>query len=70
MIAKDDLGTNSLMTSIPQEKGSGYLKQYGAKVKTSFDPTGNNSTELEFYYGPNDFRLLQKIEKKAHSTKI
>ena len=69
MIAKDDLGTNSLMTSIPQEKGSGYLKQYGAKVKTSFDPTGNNSTELEFYYGPNDFRLLQKIEKESTFNK-
>lgn len=69
MIAKDDLGTNSLMTSIPQEKGSGYLKQYGAKFKTSFDPTGNNSTELEFYYGPNDFRLLQKIEKESTFNK-
>ena len=69
MIAKDDLGTNSLMTSIPQEKGSGYLKQYSAKVKTSFDPTGNNSTELEFYYGPNDFRLLQKIEKESTFNK-
>lgn len=69
MIAKDDLGTNSLITSIPQEKGSGYLKQYGAKVKTSFDPTGNNSTELEFYYGPNDFRLLQKIEKESTFNK-
>ena len=69
MIAKDDLGTNSLMTSIPQEKGSGYLKQYGAKVKTSFDPTGNNSTEHDFYYGPNDFRLLQKIEKESTFNK-
>ncbi len=27
MIAKEDFGANTLMTSIPQEKGSGYLKQ-------------------------------------------
>ena len=40
MIAKDDFGANSLMTSIPQEKGSGFLKHYAAKMKTSFDPTG------------------------------
>ena len=65
MIAKTDLGENTLMTSLKQEKGSGYLKQYAAKVKTSFDPTGSVPTELEFYYGPNDFRLLQRVEKES-----
>lgn len=65
MIAKGDLGSGALMTSIPQEKGSGNLKYYGAKVKTAFDPTGEVPTELEFYYGPNDFRLLQRVEKES-----
>jgi len=65
MIAKDDFAQNSLMTSLPQEKGSGYLKQYGAKLKTQFDPAGKTPTELEFYYGPNDFRLLQKVEQES-----
>lgn len=65
MIAKDNFAQNALMTSIPQEKGSGYLKQYAAKLKTQFDPTGKQPTELEFYYGPNDFRLLQRIEKES-----
>ncbi len=65
MIAKQDLGKDAKMTSIPQEKGSGYLKQYAAKMKTQFDPTGKQPTELEFYYGPNDFRLLQKVEKES-----
>ncbi|MFX8152860.1 YidC/Oxa1 family insertase periplasmic-domain containing protein, partial [Acinetobacter baumannii] len=60
MIAKQDLGTNALMTSIPQQKGSGYLKQYEAKMKAFFDPTGKTASEFEFFYGPNDFRLLQK----------
>ncbi|MDO4160310.1 MAG: membrane protein insertase YidC [Prevotellaceae bacterium] len=69
MIAKNDLGANSMMTSIPQEKGSGYLKQYEAKLKTAFDPTGKVPTELEFYYGPNDFRLLQKMEKESSFNK-
>ena len=69
MIAKNDLGTNSLLTSIPQEKGSGYLKQYGAKLKTSFDPTGKQPTELEFYFGPNDFNLLRQIEKESTFNK-
>lgn len=65
MIAKTDLGSGAQMTSIPQEKGTGNLKYYGAKVKTAFDPTGTVPTELEFYYGPNDFRLLQRVEKES-----
>ena len=65
MIAKDDFDANSLMTSIPQEKGSGFLKHYAAKMKTSFDPTGKTPTELEFYFGPNDFNLLRKVEKQS-----
>ena len=69
MIAKDDFGANSLMTSIPQEKGSGFLKHYAAKMKTSFDPTGKTLTELEFYFGPNDFNLLKKVEKQSTFNK-
>ena len=69
MIAKDDFGANSLMTSIPQEKGSGFLKHYAAKMKTSFDPTGKTPTKLEFYFGPNDFNLLKKVEKQSTFNK-
>lgn len=68
MIAKDDFQSNALLTSIPQEKGSGYLKDYKAKLKTFFDPTGKKPTEFEFYYGPNDFRLLQNIEDNVSFT--
>ena len=69
LISKDDFAANSLMTSIPQEKGSGYLKQYEAKLKTAFDPTGAKPTVLEMYIGPNDFRLLQSVEKESISGK-
>ena len=65
MIAEKDFGKDSKMTSIPQEKGKGYLKQYGAKMKAFFDPTGKQPTNFEFYYGPNDFRLLQSVEKES-----
>lgn len=69
MIAKNNFQSNALMTSILQEKGSGYLKQYEAKMKTFFDPTGKKASEFEFYYGPNDFRLLQKMEKESQFHK-
>lgn len=65
LISKDDFAANSRMTSIPQEKGSGYLKQYEAKMKTAFDPTGNKPTEFEMFIGPNDFRLLQDVEEES-----
>ena len=65
MIAKDGYAKNALMTSVPQEKGSGYLKEYEAKMKTAFDPTGQKPSEFEFFYGPNNFRLLQDIEEQS-----
>lgn len=65
MIAKNDFAENSLMTSVPQEKGSGYLKYFEAKMKTFFDPTGKTPSEFEFYYGPNDFRKLQAVETES-----
>jgi YidC/Oxa1 family membrane protein insertase len=69
MIAKNDFQENALMTSIPQDKESGYLKQYQAKLKTFFDPTGKQPSEFDFYYGPNDFRLLQKVESESNFGK-
>ena len=34
-------------------------------MKTFFDPSGQKASEFEFYFGPNDFRLLQKVEKES-----
>ena len=65
LIAKDNFSANALLTSIPQEKGSGYLKQFNAKLKTAFDPTGVKPSEFEMYIGPNDFRLIKDVEQQS-----
>jgi len=65
LISKDDFASNALLTSIPQEKGSGYLKQFNAKLKTAFDPTGVKPSEFEMYIGPNDFRLIKDVEQQS-----
>ena len=65
LIAKDEFAANSLMTSIPQQKGSGYLKQFNAKMKTAFDPSGMRPSEFEMYIGPNDFRLIKDVEEQS-----
>ena len=65
IVAKDNFDKDAFMTSIPQQKGSGYLKQFQAKMKTAFDPTGKKPSEFEFYFGPNDFQILKNTEKES-----
>ncbi|MBQ7571086.1 MAG: membrane protein insertase YidC [Bacteroidaceae bacterium] len=60
---------NVTLTSTPQEKDSGYLKQYAAQMQTQFDPSGKQPTELQFYLGPNDFHTLKATNKLSLSDK-
>ena len=54
--------TNVHLKSQLYKKGQGYLKNYEASMQTTFDPTGAQPTQLQFYLGPNDFHTL-----KAHN---
>ena len=65
LISKDDFAANSTLSSIQDEKGTGYLKQFSAKLKTAFDPTGAKASEFEMYIGPNNFRLIQEVEQQS-----
>lgn len=69
IISKDNFQTGAHLKSTPLQKESHYLKNYQVRLKTAFDPSGKKATELEFYYGPNDFRLLQKVEKESAFNK-
>ena len=46
-----------------------YLKDFKASMKTAFDPNGKKATELEFYYGPNDFYTLKNVEQESSFNK-
>ena len=65
MIAKDDFGNNAELTSVMLDKKDKYLKQYGANLKAFFDPSGERATEIDFFYGPNDYRLLKRMEEQS-----
>ena len=65
LISKDNFAAGAQLTSTMEEKGSGYLKQFDAKMKTAFDPTGQKSSEFEMYIGPNDFRLIKDVEQQS-----
>ena len=65
LISKDNFSGGAKLSSVQDGKESGYLKQFDAKLKTAFDPTGQKPTEFEMYIGPNDFRLIQDVEKQS-----
>jgi len=69
LISKDDFAQNATLSSVQDEKGTGYLKQFDAKLKTAFDPTGQKPSEFEMYIGPNDFRLIQDVEQQSQFGK-
>ncbi|MCH5179485.1 MAG: membrane protein insertase YidC [Prevotellaceae bacterium] len=60
LISYEDLHDVALTTT-PLEQGSGYLSYYTAQMKTAFDPSGKQPTRLQFYIGPNKYRLLQQM---------
>ena len=70
-IPKAPIAANSKMTSMPYQKqdNTGYLKYFEAKMKTAFDPTGKQPSEFEMYIGPNDYRLLQRMNNESVSGK-
>ena len=65
LISKDNFATGAELTSTTDQKGSGYLKHFNAKLKTAFDPTGAKASEFEMYIGPNDFRLIKDVEEQS-----
>ena len=65
LIAKDNFAKDARLTSTMDEKGSGYLKYFDAKLKTAFDPTGQQPSEFEMYIGPNNFRLIKDVEQQS-----
>lgn len=69
LISKDNFARNANLISTLDQKGTGYLKQFDAKLKTAFDPTGAKPSEFEMYIGPNNFRLIQDVEQQSQFGK-
>lgn len=69
MIAPNDFTNANLISTPESDKKSGYIKQYDASMQTAFDPKGKTPTLLQFYFGPNDFHLLQTHNKLALNDK-
>ncbi len=59
MIAGDKF-TDAEMKSEVIQKEKNLLKRCTSKMTTEFDPTGNEPTSLQFYFGPNKFDTLKE----------
>ena len=69
LISKDNFAGGATLSSVQDDKNSGYLKQFDAKLKTAFDPSGKKPSQFEMYVGPNDFRMIQDVEKQSQFGK-
>lgn len=54
--------TNVNVKSKQMNEDSGYLKSYNANASLAFDPSERNDTRYQFYFGPNNYRLLQSMD--------
>lgn len=50
------------MKSVQEGENSGFLKDYSASMNVPFDASGRQATNLQFYFGPNQYRLLQSMD--------
>lgn len=66
-MAAEPLKNVNLKSEQLNEK-SGYLKNYTAEMTASFDPTEVQPTKFQFYFGPNNYRLLQSMDDYKIST--
>lgn len=66
MIAQDAF-TSSEFESTPQNKLSGYIKEYHTKAVVAFDATGQKNTDFRFFCGPNNYNLLKAYDKGVKS---
>ncbi len=69
LISKNSFNKGAELKSIPQDKETRILKFYEAKMQTAFDPSGQQPSEFEMYLGPNDFHLIQSVEKQSEFGK-
>lgn len=68
IVADKSFEKNDLKSKLDAE-GSGYLKDYSAKMTTAFDSKGAEPTKMHFYFGPNHYKTLKAFDANVDSDK-
>ena len=66
MIASDTYTGGTQLSGQSYLQGLGYMKKLMAKTHVGFDPDGKEPTQFQFYFGPNDYKILKQNSKLAH----
>jgi len=62
LISKDAFTSTSLKSKM-EAKNSGYLKTFNSEMTVVFDPTGKAPTNFNFFFGPNQYKILSAYDK-------
>ena len=62
LIAGDAFTSTSLKSKM-EAKNSGYLKTFNSEMTVVFDPTGKAPTNFNFFFGPNQYKILSAYDK-------
>ncbi|MCD8262116.1 MAG: membrane protein insertase YidC [Bacteroides sp.] len=62
LIADRDFEKTELASRVEPDN-SGYVKDYRATMSTFFDPSGQEPTHMQYYFGPNHYKTLRAIDK-------
>ncbi|MBO4561051.1 MAG: membrane protein insertase YidC [Bacteroidaceae bacterium] len=69
MVSTDMFSENTALSGLAYAKGKGYMKKLMTKARTQFDPSGSEPTRFQFYFGPNDYKILKHNSKLAHGDR-
>ncbi len=54
---------SSMLSDVADNNGTRYLKHCNSHMVVNFDPTGAESTELQYFFGPNQYKTLKAIDE-------
>ena len=66
MISSQTFSQDSELSGLAYEKGKGYMKKLMARTHAQFDPSGSEPTQFQFYYGPNDYKILKQNSRLSN----
>lgn len=69
LIADDYMGSAVLNSKTEPLATSKFIKEYSADINIPFDPSGSLSTGFKFYFGPNQYKILNSFDKGVDKDK-
>ncbi len=67
IIIADNEFTSGNISSKVMEKESKYIKEYSTSLNMPFDPSGKSAISFRYYFGPNQYKILNGYDKGVPS---